>query len=170
MRVKSVPASPESLDSLETIRKAVPLVPESEASCCDRLASRTGVDPESARDWLTFLKGLGLAREGETGFHRVPEEPEDVGEALVAGVYGAREVEAILYGSGRALTGQEVFERFEAIPRWERHHHRDPEAVWRERVERLLGWLVLVGRAEHAGGGYTGRATDDGNVDSRSRS
>lgn len=153
MRVKSVPEPPGSIDALGAIRRAVPLVPEPEASCCERLAASTAIDPEVASDWLTFLKGLGLVEESESGFHRTRENP-DPGEALLSGVYGAREVDEILEEAGESLSEEAVAERFDAIPRWERHHHRDAEAVWRERVERLLGWLVLVGRAERVEGGY----------------
>ncbi|MFC6903619.1 hypothetical protein [Halalkalicoccus tibetensis] len=157
MRVKSVPEPPGSIDALGAIRRAVPLVPEPEASCCDRLAASTAIDPEAASDWLTFLKGLELVRESESGFHRTREDP-DLGEALLSGVYGAREVREILEEAGEVLAAEEVAERFDAIPRWERHHHRDPEAVWRERVERLLDWLVLVGLAERRDGEYVSRS------------
>lgn len=155
MRVKAVPAPPESIEEFEAIRKAVPLVPEPEASCCDRLGSRTEISSEEARDWLTFLRGMELVREGPTGFYRTREEPADMGEALLSGVYGAREVDEILRESDGALTANEIFERFDAIPCWERFHHRDPEAVWRERIGRLVEWLVLLGRAERVGEGYT---------------
>lgn len=146
MRVKSVPAPPDSIEGLFVIRDAVPLVPEPERSCCDRLASRTEVDSEGAHDWLTFLRGLGLVREGSSGYHRTREEVDDLGESLLAGVYGAREVCEIL--SEEPLTAEEVVERFEGVPRWERHRNPNWEAVWRERIERLLEWLVLVGLAE----------------------
>lgn len=158
MRSKPVPAPPADLAGLETIRNAVPLVPEPEGSCCERLSSRTDVDPERARDWLSFLRGLGLVREGSSGFYRTrgAVSDTDLPEALLAGVYGAREVNGIL--SDEPLTAEEVFERFESVPRWERHHHHDPEAVWRERVERLLGWLVLFGIAERREKGYVSRS------------
>lgn len=154
MRVKSVPEPLGSIDALGAIRRAVPLVPEPEESCCDRLAASTAIDPDEASDWLAFLKGLGLVREGESGFHRTRDDP-DLGEALLSGVYGAREVYEILEEADGALSEGAVAERFDAIPRWERHHHRDAEAVWRERVGRLLDWLVLVGKAERAEAGYT---------------
>ncbi|WP_122090268.1 hypothetical protein [Halalkalicoccus subterraneus] len=158
MRVKSVPAPPATLTAVETIREAVPLVPEPEESCCDRLVARTGVAPDEASDWLTFLKGLGMIHEGDAGFYRVREEPEDLGAALLAGVYGGREIEGILRDSDRPLSSEEVFERFEAIPYWDRHHHPDPEAVWSERIERLLDWFVRFGLAERRNDGYSLRS------------
>lgn len=170
MRVKPVPAPPSAVDRLLDIRDALPLVPEPEESCCERLVSRANVqDAETARDWLTFLRGLGLAAEGSSGYYRTREEPDDVTErssvsnripsadldrALIEGVYGAREVHAILEGAEDPLTADEVFERFEAVPRWERRRNPDWEEVWRERVGRLLGWLTLIGRAERVEGGY----------------
>ncbi|MDL5362403.1 hypothetical protein [Halalkalicoccus sp. NIPERK01] len=157
MRVKPVPEPPGAVEAVERIREAVPLVPEPEASCCERLASRTDVDPDAASDWLTFLRGLGLVREGETGFYRPHEEPDPaLSEALLSGVYGAREVDALL-DSREPLTAEEVFERFEAVPRWERHRDPDWEAFWGERVGRLLEWLVLVGLAERREEGYVSR-------------
>lgn len=185
MRVKPVPAPPSAVDRLLDIRDALPLVPEPEESCCERLVSRANVeDAETARDWLTFLRGLGLAAEGSSGYYRTREGPDDVTErssvssqtesgnvtersstgrripsgdldrALIEGVYGAREVHAILEGAEDPLTVDEVFERFEAVPRWERRRNPDWEGVWRERVGRLLGWLTLIGRAERVEGGY----------------
>ncbi|MEM4781805.1 MAG: hypothetical protein QXG03_09635 [Halalkalicoccus sp.] len=153
MRVKPVPVPPDSLDDLEGIRRAVPLVPEPEASCCERLAARAGIDPEDASDWLTFLRGLGLVREGDSGFYRTREDPP-LEDALRSGIYGVREVEGILRGSEEPLTPDEIATRFEAVPHWERHRHRDPEAVWRERVGRLAGWLALVGLAKRTDRGY----------------
>lgn len=171
MRVKPVPAPPEAVDRPFEIRDALPLVPEPEESCCDRLVRRTSVDDaESARDWLTFLRGLGLVAEGPTGYRRTREGDDggterdspgsrtpsgDLGDALLEGVYGAREVRTLLEESEDSLTADEAFERFEAVPRWERHRNPEWETVWRERVGRLLEWLVLVGRAKREGDGYT---------------
>lgn len=186
MRVKPVPEPPDAVEAVERIREAVPLVPEPEASCCDRLAARTDVDAEDARDWLMFLRGVGLVREGETGYHRTREDPDlterrsvgsrmpsddraergsagsptesdDLAEALLSGVYGACEVYALL-DPREPLTAEEVFECFEAVPRWERHRNPDWEALWHERIERLLGWLVLVGLAERRENGYVSRS------------
>ena len=155
MRVKPVPAPPDTLDRLLEIRSALPLVPEPEESCCDRLVRRAGVeDAESAREWLSFLRGLGLVTQGASGHRRTRSEPDELGDALLEGVYGAREVHAILEPTEEPLTAGEVFERFEAVPRWERHRNPDWETVWRERVERLLGWLVLVGLADRREEGY----------------
>jgi hypothetical protein len=159
MRVKPVPAPPETADRPFEIRDALPLVPEPEESCCDRLVRRAAIDDaESARDWLTFLRGLGLAAEGPSGYHRTRAEPDDLGRALLEGIYGAREVHGILE-EGEPLTADDVFERFEGVPRWERHRNPGWEALWRERVERLLEWLVLVGLAEREGEAYAAKRT-----------
>lgn len=155
MRVKPVPAPPETAGRPLEIRDALPLVPEPEESCCERLVRRADVaDAESARDWLTFLRGLGLAAENASGYHRTQVGPDDLGEALLEGVYGAREIRAILEEAEGPLTIDEVFERFEAVPHWERHRNPDWEAIWRERIERLLGWLALLGLADRRGETY----------------
>ncbi|MFC7008299.1 hypothetical protein [Halalkalicoccus salilacus] len=155
MRVKPVPAPPNAVDRLLEIRDALPLVPEPEESCCERLVHRACVvDEETARDWLSFLRGLDLAAEGDAGYYRTRDDPSGLGEAMIEGVYGAREVRTILDDAGEPLTADEVFERFEAVPRWERRRNPDWEGVWRERVGRLLGWLTLIGRAERVEGGY----------------
>ena len=158
MRVKPVPAPPDGVDRLLEIRDALPLVPEPEESCCERLVHRgCVVDAETARDWLSFLRGLGLAAEGDAGYHRTRDDPNGLEEALLEGVYGAREVRTILDDAREPLAADEVFERFEAVPRWERHRNPDWEAIWRERVERLLGWLVLFEVAKRRDGEYTTR-------------
>lgn len=155
MKVKPVPVPPETVDRPFEIRDALPLVPEPEESCCDRLVRRAGVeDAEAARDWLTFLRGLDLVAEGSSGYHRTRVEPDDLSEALLEGVYGAREIRTILDDAGEPLAADEVFERFEAVPRWERHRNPDWETVWRERVDRLLGWLALAGLADRRNGTY----------------
>ena len=172
MRVKSVPVPPETVDRLLEIRDALPLVPEPEESCCERLVRRADLtDTETARDWLSFLRGLDLAAESSLGYHRTREGPDDsetstasraagadgsgdLARALLEGVYGAREVHAILETAEGPLPSEEVFGRFDAVPRWERHRNPDWEAVWRERVERLLCWLALFGRVERVEDGY----------------
>lgn len=164
MRVKPVPAPPEATDRLFEIRNAVPLVPEPEGSCCERLIQRTVLDETgNARDWLAFLRGLGLV-EGSSGYHRTRDGPDDddLATALLEGIYGARELYQILADAERPLSADDVFDRFEAVPRWERHRNPDWRSVWRERVERLLGWLVLFGLAEHSNREYTASASASG--------
>jgi hypothetical protein len=157
MRFKLVPQAPESVAVVADAQRAVPLVPGTEADCCARLMRRLDLPSRDvARTWLTFLRALGLAAERESGFVRLPHEPtrSSLATALLDGVYGARELVDAL--GAEPTTADAVFERFEPrIPEWERH--KDPSGwreTWRERVDRLLDWLVLVGVVERRDDGY----------------
>lgn len=149
----------EAATLLADAQRAVPLVPGSETDCCERLRSRLGLaDRGSARTWLTFLRALGLVRETEQGFVRSDREPtpEAVRQAFRERVFGADDLLALLEAEG-PLTAAEAFDRFaDRVPAWERENHPDWRAVWRERVERILAWAVLLGWAERTGegGGY----------------
>lgn len=159
MRVKVVPPAPESLETLETVWRAVPLVPKPEESCCARLIDRTGVPAQDeAKEWLTFTRGLGLVARGESGYRRLRPGPaeRDLQTAFREGVYGAADLLAVLEAqSPEPTTADEAFERFaERVPTWERSRDPDWRTVWRERVARLLEWAVLFELAERADGGY----------------
>lgn len=158
MRSKPLPRPPESFGYVETAHRAVPLVPGSEEDCCSRLAGRLETDREHARQWLTFLQTLGLARETERGFARNRREVERgaLADTFREGQFGAREVLAALADADGPLAPAEVFARFEPhVPMWERH--RNPETwrdIWTDRVGYLLEWAVLFGLAERTDGGY----------------
>ncbi len=153
MRVKPVPAPPDSLDTLAEARRAVPLVPGGEEDCCARIMTRIDIPGrDEARTWLTFLRGLGLVVEGPQGFVRTRDEI-DLPTAFREGIYGAREVLAALDEAEGPVDPATVFERF-SIPAWERHRRQDAETDWRERVRYLLDWLVLIGEARRTDGGY----------------
>lgn len=153
MRFKLVPEAPEDLARVREIQAAVPLVPGNEDDCCARIMDRTGVGPrDEARTWLTFLRALGLAREGPAGFSRVREEPDAdrLREAFRGRCYGADVVLEILEDADRPLESEEVYDRFrEEIPAYEQHRWSNRlDEVWGERVERLLGWARLFDLAE----------------------
>lgn len=156
VRFKVVPA-PREVD-LEDARRAVPLVPEREDDCCVRLAADLGLrSRDEAREWLTFLRALGLVERGPSGFRRVRREadPGALREAFRERVYGAEEALCVLADADGPLPAGAVFECLrEHVPPWERARHTDPERVWRERTERLLEWLARLGLAERADGGY----------------
>ncbi|WP_435359076.1 hypothetical protein [Haloarchaeobius sp. DFWS5] len=163
MKVKHVPAAPDSLDFVESAQRAVPLVPGSEDDCCARLIDRTDiVARDDAATWLTFMRGLGLAEEGERGFSRIRREPtaDYLREAIVEGIFGVADVLEILREADDAGDGplslDSVFDRFEdTVPRWERHKHpNDWRHVWTEKVEHELDWLVLLDLAEKTDDGY----------------
>jgi len=160
VQFKVVPPAPDTLEALETARRAVPLVPRSETDCCARLMDRAGVPArDEAREWLTFMRALGLVAEAERGYHRTrdPVEPERLAAAFRERIYGAEDLLDAL-DAEEPVPADGAFERFaESVPAWERQRHADWREVWRERVARLLDWAVLFGLAERANGGYVRR-------------
>lgn len=163
MRLKPVPPAPDSLDEVATIRRAVPVTPGSEMDCCQRLMTRGGVSAQDdAREWLTFLRALGMAEEtADGGFVRTRDPATDreaIANRFHEHVYGVREILTILSDRG-PLPPEEVFDAYRpSIPTWERHRHEAWERIWRERVERILDWAVLLDLAQRTDGCY--RRTD----------
>ena len=162
MRFKHVPPAPPSLDTVTAARRAIPLVPDPEADCCARLLDRLDLPSRDvARTWLTFLRALGLVERTDSGFRRTDADadPERLRSALLDRAFPAAETLAALRAADGPLAADEVFGRVrERVPRWERHRNpRRWEDVWRERVERLLGWLVLLDLAAREDGGYVAR-------------
>lgn len=164
MRFKLLPAPPERLTYVETAHRAVPLVPKSEEDCCSRLAGRLDIDRREARTWLTFLRGLRLARETDSGFARARREVDrkTLAADFVERQFGAREVLDILAGAETPCSASGIFEQFkEHVPTWE--HHKNPgawEDVWGDRIADLLEWAVLFGLVERTGDGYRRVETD----------
>lgn len=160
MRVKPLPAPPDDLDAVRTAHGAVPLVPGNEGECCARLADRLDLPArDEARTWLTFLRGLGLVRRVERGFVRIRRDPDrdDLARSFREGVFGARESLALLGEDPRPADA--VYEGFEPrVPGWERAKHPGTwREIWRDRTADLLDWLVLLGLARRADGGYVRR-------------
>lgn len=159
MQFKLVPEPPESLDFVADAQRAVPLVPGTESDCCARLLDRTDLPSrDSARTWLTFLRALGLAEEQSSGFTRTRREPdrEFLREQFRENVFGVTALMGILDGADEPLSADEAFEWFrDEVPTWE--HHKNPNSwqeIWRERVEYLLEWYVLLDLAEKVDGKY----------------
>jgi hypothetical protein len=158
VRFKLLPEPPQSLDLVADAQRAVPLVPGSEDDCCARLMRRVDFPSRDvARTWLTFLWALELASETSSGFVRESTEPtpEHLRAAFRERVYGAREVLASL-DSDEPKSVDDVFADFEErVPVWETHRAAgDWRDVWRERVERILGWAVLLDLAAERDDGY----------------
>jgi hypothetical protein len=159
-RFKLVPSAPDSLDAVAAAQRAVPLVPDSEDDCCERLMRRCDLPSRDvARTWLTFLRALELAAETPEGkFERLRTDPtrEHLREAFVERVYGARELLDSLESSDRPTDADALFERFrDRVPTWE--HHKEPARwaeLWRERVETIAEWLTLLGLAASTPDGY----------------
>ncbi|SFR93797.1 hypothetical protein SAMN05216559_1376 [Halomicrobium zhouii] len=161
MRYKVVPEA-RSVAFLRDVQAALPLVPGTVEDCCSRIRDRTGLPSRDvAREYLTFAQALGLAAEGDRGFHRTREDPseDDLADRFLEHVFGAREVvDALDEGS---KTVAETFEAMrDVVPRWERDRHTDWEAEWLDRTERLLEWAVEFGLVERSEDGYR-RVTDE---------
>ncbi|WP_049983037.1 hypothetical protein [Halorubrum sp. BV1] len=154
MRLKPVPEPPDSLDVFREYQRAVPLVPGSTDDCCVRLRDRRGLpDRRTASDWLAFLRALGLVDETPQGFVRTDADPapERVREGLREGVLLVPETLSALRAASPAdpLTPDSLFAATrESVPRHDRARDPEWEATWRERADRLLGWLALVDLAE----------------------
>lgn len=163
MRVKRLPPAPASAASerLRTARGALSRVPDPEADCCARVSEAIDVDRQTARDWLTLLRALGLVERSAGEYRRTAEDVADatLRERFVAEVYGAREVCAALDDPGGARRSASAVVDAVPQPTWERHRHAEPEAAWTRHVERLLDWLVALGAATRHEDGYR-RATD----------
>lgn len=159
MRYKVVP-EPRSVEFLRDVQAALPLVPGSVEDCCSRIRDRTDLQSrDEAREYLTFAQALGLAAEGERGYHRTRAEGSN--EGLANGfrerVFGAREVLESLDDGPKSV--EEGFAAIrDAVPNWERDRHSDWEAEWRERTERLLEWGVEFGLLERTDDGYRRRS------------
>lgn len=163
MRYKIVPPARDR-EFLLAVRDALPLVPGSEDDCCTRISDRTAVESRAdAREWLTFCQALGLAAETDGAYHRLRGDPDTdtLAERLHENVFPTRELLTVIEADG-PLTADEAFEALrERIPRWERSRTADWEAEWRERVENLLEWCVVLGLAERVDGGYRVPRSED---------
>lgn len=159
MQFKLVPVAPDDLEYVETVQRAVPLVPGSEDDCCARIMRRTEIAPrDEARTWLTFLRALELAEEGPSGFTRTRRDPdpEHLRTAFRDRLYGVERVLEILAEAEEPLSCEEVYDRFrDDVPTYEQYRWSDRlEAVWSERLERLLEWAALLELVERVEGGY----------------
>ena len=158
MRFKWVPEPPDSLGELDDARRAIPLVPASEADCVSRLVDRTAWidDRGTANEWLTFLRAVGLVEQVSGGYRRHHQEltADTLLNRLCDGVYGARELRDALAAADKPLSTDALVDRAAALPTWERHHQTDHKRVHRRRQRRLADWFVLCGTAEKTPTGY----------------
>lgn len=149
MRYKVVP-EPRSVEFLRDVQAALPLIPGTVEDCCSRIRDRAGLESrDEAREYLTFAQALGLAAEGDRGFHRTREGPskEELAARYLEHVFGAREVVESIEGESKSV--EECFDAVrEFVPQWERDRHTDWEAEWIDRTERLLEWGVEFGLVE----------------------
>ena len=166
MRFKVVP-QPRPVSFLREATLALPLVPGSEDDCCARLMADADIHSrDAAREWITFLRALGLVAESDGKYYQTRENPDDaeLARAFRERVHPVADLLAALDTAESAgetpLSTREAYERVrERVPRWERSRRTDWEDVWRERVDRALDWAVTFDLAEREGGGY--RPADD---------
>jgi hypothetical protein len=155
IRYRSVPEPREEL--LRDVYAAVPADPAATDDCCARIREATELpDRESAREWLVFVRALGLAGRTDQGFYRLEwtEEPQALGEAFENGVLGAQEVIEAIAESGPVtreqlvdiLTADDAF----SVDRQGAGSGPDLET----RVDRLLEWSVLFERVAETDGRY----------------
>lgn len=158
MRYKVVPPAPTSLDRLKTVWQAVPIVPDPEDSCCQRLMADAAVpSQDAAKEWLTFCRALGLVEEGPHGYSRVRDgyDTNTLRARFREHVYAVPETLRVLKEADEPLGPAEAFERLrDRVPAWERARSVDWQETWQSRVGRLLEWCVLFGLAERVEGGY----------------
>ena len=157
MRFKWVAEPPATVDAMEDIQRAIPLVPASETDCLRRLVDRTDTieDRDQANRWLTLLRALALVDRTPSGYRRerVDLTAAELVDRLINGVYGARELHDAIATADEPLS-VDGLDGVVDLPTWERHHHADPEQVRRQRIRRLADWFVLCGVAERTAAGY----------------
>jgi hypothetical protein len=162
MQRKPVPPAPDSLDALDAVRAAVPLVPQPEDDCCQRVVATTDVsDRGTASAWLVFLAALGLTKESDGSYARTATESDWEAAANPGALAAAFESNVFLAAETVDALGDDpqspadVFEQVrERVPRWERAKRDDWVSVWTERVERRLDWAVLFGLADRTDDGF----------------
>lgn len=161
MRFKVAPPVPESLETLREACAAVPRVPKHEDDCCARVVSAgvTGARDE-AKEWLTFCRALDLVAESDRGYHATESiDSVHLAERFLDGVYGAEEViDTVRAAEERGARPADVYDTVRGrVPAWEAQRHEDVDTVWREQVDRLLGWGVLIDLLEVEGDRYVVR-------------
>ncbi|ELZ01779.1 hypothetical protein [Natrialba asiatica] len=156
---KPVPEPPADRDALTAVRNAVPATKAAAAEtadCCVRVLERTGRDADGtelirdrddAATWLTFLRALELATDGEDGYRRTDREleREAVQAAFRNRVDGVQSIFEALDAAAEPLSAATVADRVRSQSRSQSSSRR---RVQPDRVERLLEWAVLLGLAE----------------------
>lgn len=162
MQFKPLPEPPtasEPIATVEAVRAALPPEPDPDLDCCARVLAETAVESrDAAADWLTFLRALELAEEGPSGFTRTRRDPnpEHLRTAFRDRLYGVDRVLEILAEADEPLSSEAVYDRFkDDVPTYEQYRWSERlEAVWSERLDRLLEWAVLLDLAERVDDGY----------------
>ncbi|ELY90830.1 hypothetical protein [Natrialba taiwanensis] len=162
---KPVPEPPADFDTLAAVRNAVPATKAAAAEtadCCVRVLERTGRgadgtelirDRDDAATWLTFLRALELATDGEDGYRRTDREleREAVRAAFRKRVYGVGSILEALDAAAEPLSATAVADRVQSQPQPQSRSQSQSSSrrrVQPDRIERLLEWAVLLGLAE----------------------
>lgn len=157
MRYKVAPPA-RDVDFLYEAAAQLPLVPGSVEDCCTRLRDGTDIPSrDAAREVLTFLEALGLVAETDRGYHRIRDQPDEpaLARAFEERVFGVAELLDALEAGEGALSAEAAFGAVcEVVPRWERARYPDWEAVWQDRIERLLEWAVAFDLVVRTNSGY----------------
>lgn len=177
MKFKLVPRPPGDLATASRILRAVPARAGAVEDCCARLVAETPVaERDDAAAWLVFLRALDVVEATAEGYRRRADRVDPAGcrGRFRGRVVGADAVVDVLEGADEPLSTTAVIARVlerestsAGGARVDRNGtdgsgsrvDRD-EADRRERIERLLGWAVLLGAAERTADGF--RATEDG--------
>jgi len=155
IRYRSVPEPREEL--LRDVYEAVPADPAATDDCCARIREATALpDRESAREWLLFLRALGLAGRTDRGFYRLEwtEHRQALGQAFEDGVLGARELLGAIAESG-PVTREQLVEDLatdDAFSPGRQGAGSGPDLE--TRVDRLLAWSVLFELVTETDGRY----------------
>lgn len=160
---KPLPEPPADFDTLAAVRNAVPATKAAAAEtadCCVRVLERTGRDADGtelirdrddAATWLTFLRALELATDGEDGYRRTDREleREAVRAAFRKRVYGVGSILEALDAAAEPLSATAVADRVQSqLQPQPQSQSSSRRRVQPDRVERVLEWAVLLGLAE----------------------
>lgn len=165
VRYRLVP-EPRGLEFLRSVGEAVPSDPGTVDNCCRHVTEQTGVDePGRAREWLGFLRALGLVEETDGEYYRTGRDSDQDGLATAyeTRVYGTTEVLDELARAEEPLTAEAVTGRAD-LDRPPSRSRKEVDAGDRSRqsgfhrrqayVERLLEWGVVFGLVEDVDGKY----------------
>jgi hypothetical protein len=155
IRYRSVPEPRGEL--LRAVYEAVPADPTETDDCCARIREATDLpDRESAREWLVFVRALGLAGRDNRGFYRLewPDDRQVLGEAFENGVLGARELVSAIAESG-PVTREQLVDILAADDTFPDNRREAGSGLGLEtRVDRLLEWSVLFELGTETDGRY----------------
>lgn len=160
MQFKPVPEPPETLETLASVRAALPADADPAVDCCARVIERTAVDDrDAAANWVTFLRALELAAAEPDGYRRATVEgsldAECLADAFRERVAGVDVALRALDPDEPRSAGTVADLAADATPGPDRSRGGDRRpTVSTDRVERLLEWAALFALVERVDGAY----------------